>query len=215
MSLLLEQVLVEAINDEYRARATYNRVIREFGKVRPFVNIVGAEGRHIQALRTLFAKYGLEVPKDTWDTRVQTPGSLQEACQAGVQGEIENGTMYDRLLPATMEYPDVQQVLRNLQHASQSHHLPAFQRAVERYEAFDAVTASLAKAGSEDAGGYRKQSTRSYSGVSGRDGFAGSWGGGHGRDGNGGSGRHGSGCSGGGGFSGVGRGGFGGGRGRW
>jgi len=31
MSLTLEQVLIEAINDEYKAQATYRRVIKTFG----------------------------------------------------------------------------------------------------------------------------------------------------------------------------------------
>jgi hypothetical protein len=40
--------------------------------------------------------------------------------------------MYDRLLAMTTGYPDVQQVFRNLQRASQHHHLPAFQRCAAR-----------------------------------------------------------------------------------
>lgn len=133
MSMTLEQILLEALDDEYMARATYNRVIREFGPVRPFSNIVQAENRHVHALLPLFEKYGIEVPKDTWDSRVETPASLLEAARAGVQAEIDNAGMYDRLLASSRDFPDVQQVLRNLQRASQNNHLPAFQRAAARY----------------------------------------------------------------------------------
>lgn len=42
--------LEEALLDEYKARATYNKVIEVFGLIRPFSNIVEAEGRHVQAL---------------------------------------------------------------------------------------------------------------------------------------------------------------------
>ena len=59
MTEMLRSVLVEAINDEYKARATYRLVISKFGEIRPFTNIVEAEGRHIQALLPLFDKYDI------------------------------------------------------------------------------------------------------------------------------------------------------------
>jgi hypothetical protein len=130
MTADLGSVLVEAINDEYMARAMYCRVIEKFGEVRPFVNIVEAESRHIQALLPLFRKYGIPVPEDDWESRVEAPASVLEACNAGVQAEIANADMYARLLDATTQYPDVQSVLRQLQRASRENHLPAFQRCV-------------------------------------------------------------------------------------
>lgn len=53
MSLTPETIaaLAEALDDEYKARATYAKVIERFGPVRPFVNIIKAEERHAQALR--------------------------------------------------------------------------------------------------------------------------------------------------------------------
>lgn len=132
MSETLTEVLTEAIEDEYKARATYRRVLEEFGDVRPFSNIVEAEQRHIDALLVLFEEYGLRVPEDNWPDRVETPATLLAACQAGVAAEIDNAAMYDRLLAASGDYPDVQSVLRNLQRASRENHLPAFQRCVER-----------------------------------------------------------------------------------
>ena len=48
--------LNEALDDEYQAWATYDRVIRDFGKVRPFVSIRDAEARHIEALAGLFER---------------------------------------------------------------------------------------------------------------------------------------------------------------
>ncbi|MDJ0902977.1 MAG: hypothetical protein QNJ55_29670 [Xenococcus sp. MO_188.B8] len=35
----LQKALVEALQDEYKARATYRLVISEFGEIRPFTNI--------------------------------------------------------------------------------------------------------------------------------------------------------------------------------
>jgi hypothetical protein len=132
MSGTLESVLVEAINDEYKARATYRLVIEEFGDIRPFSNIVEAEGRHIEALLPLFKKYGITVPEDDWHSRITPPSSIIDACRQGVEDEIENAEMYHRLLDASKDYPDVQLVLSRLQRASKENHLPAFQRCVER-----------------------------------------------------------------------------------
>ncbi|WP_449418186.1 ferritin-like domain-containing protein [Phormidium nigroviride] len=128
----LKRALIEALEDEYKARATYRLILSKFGAIRPFVNIVESEERHIQALLPLFWKYGIPVPADNYSQQIIVPNSVREACEEGVRAEIENAAMYDRLLDATRDYPDVQRVFLNLQWASQSRHLPAFQRCVER-----------------------------------------------------------------------------------
>lgn len=132
MSESVSDVLIEAINDEYKARAIYRHVINKFGEIRPFTNIVNAESRHADALLPLFEKYGVAVPQDDWSSRTEAPQSILEACQMGVDAEIENAQMYERLLELTADFPDIQQVLIQLQRASTENHLPAFQRCVER-----------------------------------------------------------------------------------
>jgi hypothetical protein len=132
MSEQLKKALIEAIEDEYKARATYRLILQKFGDVHPFVNIVESEERHIMVLVQLFEKYGIPVPEDDWEQRVEVPASVREACQEGVQAEIENGAMYQRLLDLTHGFPDVQRVFSNLQRASQVNHLHAFQRCAER-----------------------------------------------------------------------------------
>ena len=134
MADTIRNVLTEAINDEYKARATYRQVIRKFGEIRPFINIVEAESRHIDALLPLFDRYGVAVPEDDWLARIETPESIHDACQVGVEAEIQNGEMYDRLLKLSEGYPDIQYVLLRLQRASIENHLPAFQRCIERGE---------------------------------------------------------------------------------
>ena len=125
------QALNEALDDEYHAWATYDQVIADFGEARPFINIRDAEARHIEALCTLFARYGLPVPENPWPGKVPRYTSLHAACEAGVAAEIANGQMYERLLGATRR-PDILMVLRNLQEASQQRHLVAFQRCTQR-----------------------------------------------------------------------------------
>lgn len=128
----LEKALNEALMDEYKARAFYGKVIEAFGAVRPFVNIVEAEQNHVEELLPLFHRYNVPVPDDDWPARVQVPASLLEACQAAVEAEIDNAAMYDRLVAAVADFPDVSATLRRLQAASQDRHLPAFQRCVAR-----------------------------------------------------------------------------------
>lgn len=121
----------EALDDEYKARATYLAVIKKHGEVCPFCNVVEAEERHANALIQIFQKYGLLIPADPYDGQIESPPSIEEACRQAVQSEIDNAAMYDRLLE-TITAPDVREVLENHQRASQENHLSAFERCLER-----------------------------------------------------------------------------------
>ena len=125
------EALHEALDDEYRAWATYDQVIADFGEVRPFSNIREAEKRHIEALKRLFDRYGVQLPENGWPAKVARYPSLRRACEAGVEAEIENGEMYQRLIAAA-RHPDIIEVFTNLMEASQQCHLPAFQRCADR-----------------------------------------------------------------------------------
>jgi len=125
------RALNDALDDEYRAWATYDQVIADFGETRPFSNIRAAEARHIEALCAVFARHGLPVPENRWPGKVARYASLQAACEAGVAAEIANGALYERLLASTQR-PDILRVFRNLQEASQERHLGAFQRCAQR-----------------------------------------------------------------------------------
>ncbi len=130
-----DQHLADALNaalmDEYKARDTYRKIIERFGEVRPFSNIVEAEQTHIDLLLPLYAAHHIPVPPAPDPARIEAPASLLEACQTGVAAEIENVALYDRLLAMVSE-PDVIEVFQRLQAASRDHHLPAFQRCVQR-----------------------------------------------------------------------------------
>jgi hypothetical protein len=125
------RALNDALDDEYRAWATYDQVIADFGETRPFSNIRAAEARHIEALCAVFARHGLPVPENPWPGKVARYASLQAACEAGVAAEIANGALYERLLASTQR-PDILRVFRNLKEASQERHLGAFQRCAQR-----------------------------------------------------------------------------------
>ncbi len=128
--------LCEALDDEFRAIATYEQVIADFGAIRPFVNIVEAERRHANALRGLFERYEVAVPDNLGADMVPRFSSVHEACLAGVEGEIDNAAMYDRLIEAT-SHADIIEVFENLRRASQENHLEAFRRCANRQDGPD------------------------------------------------------------------------------
>ena len=129
----LEAVLVEALDDERKAEATYAAVIGKFGEVRPFINIIAAERRHSAAIERQMARLGFAIPANHWEGKGSAHATLAEACRMAIEAEIENIALYDRLLP-TIPDDVVLQVLQNLQDASRDNHLPAFRRCLERQE---------------------------------------------------------------------------------
>ena len=132
MPMTLEEALTAALDDEYRARATYRAVLDTFGDVRPFINIVESEERHIQALRRLFERYDVKVPPDPWPSRIPVPESLEAACETAIEAERENAALYEQLMEAAGGRADVEETFRRLLTASQENHLPAFERGLER-----------------------------------------------------------------------------------
>jgi hypothetical protein len=124
----LAEVLNEALADEYKARDTYRAIIDRFGPVRPFINIVDAEQTHIDALLALFARYDIPVPPEPDPARILLPDTLLDACRQGIEAELQNVAMCDRLL-AAIEKADVRMVLERLQRP----------RAITTCPPFDAV----------------------------------------------------------------------------
>lgn len=122
-----KKALHEALADEYKAEALYTKVIEKHGEVRPFINIIRSEQQHSASLINLYNAFGLEVLKNTYFDTVEAPATVQEACQIGVDAEIANMQMYDRLLEQA-ENQDIRRVFENLSAASENKHLPAFER---------------------------------------------------------------------------------------
>lgn len=119
--------LLLALNDEYLALAIYEQVNKDFDNPRPFINIQQAEAKHAQRLKELFVNYKLNVPENPWIGKAPKFKSVAEACQAGVEAEIVNKELYDKLFKSTVR-EDILIVYRALQRASEENHLPAFER---------------------------------------------------------------------------------------
>ncbi len=130
-----KNALLEALagpEGEYAAYAVYTAVIEKYGAVEPYVSIREAEAKHIEALQRQLDRYGVDYPKtNPFLGKVEAPGDLAAFAQAGVEAEIANVSMYDRLMEAVADYPNLVQVFEHLRAASQERHLPAFELAAE------------------------------------------------------------------------------------
>ena len=117
----------DGLADEQHAYAVYAAVIEQFGAVRPFTNIQKAEAQHIAAWEFLFDRYGIPTPAAA-ELDLPEFASLADACQAAAEAEIANRDLYDQMLQALADYPDMTQVVTQLRTASDNNHLPAFER---------------------------------------------------------------------------------------
>lgn len=127
----IRTILLDALEDERKAEATYAAVIEKFGPVRPFSNIIAAEGRHSAAIERQLLRLGFAVPADMPAGSAEPPASLASACEQAIAAEIENIALYDKLMPEITD-ETVRQVFQNLQNASRDNHLPAFRRCLDR-----------------------------------------------------------------------------------
>jgi len=123
--------LLLALNDEYMSWATYDQINKDFDRPRPFINIVKAEARHEEKLKELFETYKIPVPENKWIGETEKYESVKEACKAGIDAEIANAALYDRLFKSTAR-EDILLVYKSLQKASSENHLPAFKRCATR-----------------------------------------------------------------------------------
>jgi hypothetical protein len=126
-----KNALLDALADERRAQAFYGAVIKKFGDVRPFSNIIQAEQKHEAHLLPLFQKYGVTVPKnEEANKEIKVPESIIDACKQGVEAEKMNLEMYNRFLGFVKEQ-DIREAFTWLRDASQNNHLPAFERCTQ------------------------------------------------------------------------------------
>lgn len=123
--------LLKALDDEYKAIATYQAVIDAFGPLRPFINIIEAEHRHAAALHRVMTRRGVPIPDNSWLGAITAPPDLAAACQAGIDAEIDNAALYDDLLTAVAGDAELTTLFARLRDASQHRHLPAFRRSLD------------------------------------------------------------------------------------
>ncbi|SCZ81849.1 ferritin-like domain-containing protein [Acidaminobacter hydrogenoformans] len=148
----LEEMLKYAIEDEYLAKAEYEKIMSQFDVTRPFSNIMKAETQHISALLPLFEKYGVTVPDNTASEHLVIPKTLAEIYSIGVEAEVANIAMYEKFLADPNLPEDVKAVFTALMKGSENH-LKAFERGDERASSGVATGAAQARNGSGFKGG--------------------------------------------------------------
>jgi hypothetical protein len=123
-------LLVDALQEEYKAQMLYQSVLQTFGaETAPFALIERAEARHVEALQMLFTRRQMAPLASVWAPSSFSPfPSLPLACAAGVVAEREDAAFYTPYLSRTDLPQDVRNVFTNLQRASLESHLPAFER---------------------------------------------------------------------------------------
>jgi hypothetical protein len=148
----LEDMLNYAIEDEYLAKAEYEKIMAEFDVTRPFSNIMKAETQHISALLPLFEKYDIAVPANTASEHLIIPDTLAEIYSIGVEAEVANIAMYEKFLADPDLPADVKAVFTALMNGSENH-LKAFERADDRASSGAAVGAASGQAGAQARNG--------------------------------------------------------------
>lgn len=148
----LEDMLNYAIEDEYLAKAEYEKIMAEFEVTRPFSNIIKAETQHISALLPLFEKYDIAVPANTASEHVIIPDTLAEIYSIGVEAEVANIAMYEKFLADPDLPADVKAVFTALMNGSENH-LKAFERADDRASSGAAVGAASSQTGAQARNG--------------------------------------------------------------
>lgn len=129
-SYTIEEMLTYALQDEYMAQAEYQAIIDVYGEVRPFTNIILAEGTHISLLLPLFETYGVTVFENTASDNIIIPDSITSALATGIQAEEMNIAMYEKFLSTSDLPDDLREVFTYLRDAS-INHLEAFSK--DRY----------------------------------------------------------------------------------
>jgi len=130
--------ILEGINDERFAIASYEAAMVRFGQVPPFRNIVRAERIHLGLLESLAKKYSVEVPADPhtrkpsetgkdFVARLKIMATRVEACRVFHKAEVDNAGLYARLLKGQLPI-DVRTTFEKLRDDSQLRHRVAFAR---------------------------------------------------------------------------------------
>lgn len=131
------QALLTALDDEYKAEATYAAIIALHGEIRPFSNIIQAERRHAAAIAKVLKSHGHHVPENGYKSGALSlpaaPSDVKNACAIAVEAEEDNIRLYnEELLPVVSEFPEISALFRKLRDSSEQRHLPAFQRCFAR-----------------------------------------------------------------------------------
>jgi len=129
-----KQALLQAIDEEYYAKAVYQKVIDIFGSIQPFYRIRNQEQGHINMIKNLLISYNLPVPSDDWAGNINMEFPTKHyACEVGADAEYYNAEVYDTLLLG-VDNEDIIWTFEHLRDVSRYNHLPSFLSWSDYYE---------------------------------------------------------------------------------
>jgi hypothetical protein len=135
-SFTITDMLRWAAEDEYLAHGEYVAIMKKFGVMRPYDNIMAAEEQHLAWLKDEYKARGLAFPADGSAASIVVPADLKAAAQAGVDAEIANIAMYKAFLArpelSKPENASVKDLFERLMRASENH-LRAFKTQLSKY----------------------------------------------------------------------------------
>jgi len=114
----VKDVILEAVNEAYRSRATYQAAITKLGPVEPFASTLTAENTVIDAWKAVLDKNAIPMPADIFNGKITAPTDLKAACTAGVGALNEESATNARLAKDTSN-ADALKVMSDQQKAAQ------------------------------------------------------------------------------------------------
>lgn len=129
-NLTLEKMLKYSLEDEYIAKNEYDKIIKTFGQIKPFTNIIQSEKTHIYEIITLMKEYNLNsniVNENEIAKQIKVPLTLIECYEASITAEIDNIAMYEKFLKEKNLPKNLEDLFIKLSTASKNH-LNAFKR---------------------------------------------------------------------------------------
>lgn len=135
----LKSAIRIAIYDEYEAFETYNEIVKKFGAVEPFVNLMKSEAKHYEGLIKLAREHDITPPVNDVKGTISAPDSLEDSFDLAIAKEIENVKLYDYLSTFVEDYPEVLDHFYRYQAKSYNEHLSALRKSRREDEAKEQI----------------------------------------------------------------------------
>lgn len=115
----LEVMLIEALENEYEAKATYDILLNLHGENQVLENIKAGEVNHIETIQRLFVRYGYVIPENNKVNELNITAN-DDATALGIAHEKRSIALYERLLKNDLPQ-DVERVFENMLRGSKNH----------------------------------------------------------------------------------------------
>lgn len=125
------QSVLTSEHGEYATYAVYSKVVASSGNVQPYFQLMHQSAERTVAVQKLFRNYLLTVTGNPFLTKLKAPVNLKQAAQVGIQLAEGNVTLYDKVLPDVLLYPDISREFRRLQAQTRDVDLPLLRKALQ------------------------------------------------------------------------------------